>query len=141
MDPRLRHRQTKGAATVERLLLPPRHISTLQLSFRVRIVIRDVGPAVGLGDIQIDEQSCDGLGSHAGAAIGMQGQGAWESISSSSSQRTAFGPTCLGLGNRPNASYRRMVELERPVNSMTSSIRSNLMIAPPSSAWSTRPIV
>jgi hypothetical protein len=70
--------------------------------------------------------------------------GGWDfiqSISSSSSQRTAFGPTCLGLGNRPHASYRRMVELERPVNSMTSSIRSNLMIAPPSSAWSTRPIV
>src|SRR5882757_8063413 len=32
--------------------------------------------AVGLGDVQVDEQSGDGFGSHAGATIGMQRQGA-----------------------------------------------------------------
>ena len=47
----------------------------------------------------------------------------------------------LRLGNRSHASYRWMVELERPVNSMTSSRRINFMIDSRSSAWCTRPIV
>ena len=34
MEPRLRHRQPKGAATVERNLPPPRHISTLRRAAR-----------------------------------------------------------------------------------------------------------
>jgi hypothetical protein len=40
-----------------------------ELSFRVRIVVRDVRPAVGLSDIQVDEESCDGFGAHAGATV------------------------------------------------------------------------
>ena len=80
MDPRLRHRQTKGAETVERLLPPPRHISTLQVSLRVGVVIRDVRPAVGLGHIKIDQQLRDRLGAHAGATIGVQGQCAWNDM-------------------------------------------------------------
>src|ERR1039458_5047170 len=34
-DPRLRHRQTKGTETVERLLSPPRHISTPPKRFEI----------------------------------------------------------------------------------------------------------
>ena len=47
----------------------------LELRLGVRIVVRDVRPAVGLGDLQIDQQRGNGLGSHAGAAIGVQRQG------------------------------------------------------------------
>ena len=49
----------------------------LELGLRVRIVIRDVRPAVSLGDIQVDEESRDRLGSHAAATIGVQSQRAW----------------------------------------------------------------
>jgi hypothetical protein len=45
---------------------------SFELRLGVRIVIRDVRAAVGLGDIEIDEQRGDALGSHAGAAIGME---------------------------------------------------------------------
>jgi len=72
MDPRLRHRQTKGTATVERLLTPPRHISTLQLRLRVRIVVRDVRSTVRLSHLQVDEQVGHRLGPHTTAAVGMQ---------------------------------------------------------------------
>ena len=46
-----------------------------ELRLGVRIVIRDVRAAVGLGDIEVDEERGDGLGSHAGAAIGMEREG------------------------------------------------------------------
>ena len=45
-----------------------------ELRLRIRIVIGDVRPAVGLGDLQIDQQSGHGFATHAGAAIGMQGE-------------------------------------------------------------------
>jgi hypothetical protein len=48
----------------------------LELRLRVRVVVRDVGPAVALGDVQIDQQQGHWLGAHAGAAIGMQRQSA-----------------------------------------------------------------
>ena len=46
----------------------------LKLRLGIRIVIRDVRPAVSFGDVQIDEQLGDRFGAHAGAAIGVQGQ-------------------------------------------------------------------
>ena len=48
----------------------------LELRFGVRIVIGDVGTAMRLANVQIDQQFGDRLGTHAGAAIGMQGQAA-----------------------------------------------------------------
>lgn len=45
-----------------------------ELGLGVRIVIGDVRPAVGLGDLQIDQQGGHGLAAHAGAAIGVQGK-------------------------------------------------------------------
>jgi len=47
-------------------------LQRLELRLRERVVVRDVGPAVALGDIQIDQQRGHGLGAHAGAAVGMQ---------------------------------------------------------------------
>ena len=52
----------------------------LELRLRIRIVIRDVRPAVSFGDVKIDEQLRDGFGAHAGAAIGMQSERAWHDI-------------------------------------------------------------
>ena len=43
-----------------------------ELRLGVRIVVRDVRAAVGLGDIEVDEERSDGLRSHAGAPIGME---------------------------------------------------------------------
>ena len=51
-----------------------------ELRFGIWIVIRDVRTAVSFGDVQIDEQLRDGFGTHAGAAIGVQGQGARRDI-------------------------------------------------------------
>ena len=45
-----------------------------ELGLGIGIVIRDIGPAMGLGDIQIDQQGSHGLAAHAGTAIGMQRQ-------------------------------------------------------------------
>ncbi|MDE3218202.1 MAG: hypothetical protein KGO23_02385 [Nitrospirota bacterium] len=45
-----------------------------ELGLGVRIVIGDVRPAVGLGDLQIDQQGGHGLAAHAGAAIGVEGE-------------------------------------------------------------------
>src|SRR3984885_8226886 len=44
----------------------------LELRLGVRIVIRDVRAAMGLGDLQVDQKCGDRLGSHAGAAISVQ---------------------------------------------------------------------
>ena len=46
----------------------------LELRFRVRIVVADMGPAVTSGDTEIGEQKRHGLGAHRGAAVGMQGE-------------------------------------------------------------------
>ena len=46
----------------------------LELRLRERVVVGDVGPAVALGDVQIDQQGGHRLGAHAGAAIGVQGE-------------------------------------------------------------------
>jgi hypothetical protein len=43
----------------------------LELTFRVRIVIRDMGPTVRLGDPQISQHEGHRLGGHRGAAIGV----------------------------------------------------------------------
>ena len=51
-----------------------------ELRLGIRIVIRDVRPAVSFGDIKIDEQLRDGFGAHAGAAVGVQGQRAGHDI-------------------------------------------------------------
>ena len=45
-----------------------------ELGLGIGIVIRDIGPAMGLGDIQIDQQGSHGLAAHAGTAVGMQRQ-------------------------------------------------------------------
>src|ERR1700735_2735737 len=47
----------------------------LELRLGVRIVIRDVRAAMGLGDLQVDQERGDRLGSHAGAAISVQREG------------------------------------------------------------------
>lgn len=52
----------------------------LELRLRVRVVVRDVRPAVCFGDLQVDDQVGDGFGSHAAAAIGMQCQGTGRDI-------------------------------------------------------------
>ncbi len=49
-----------------------------ELALRVRIIVRDMRPAVGFADVQIHQQVGDGFGAHAAAAIGMQGQGSWD---------------------------------------------------------------
>ena len=51
-----------------------------ELRLGVRVVIRDVRAAVGLGDVEVDEQRGDGLRSHAGAAIGMKRQRPWRDV-------------------------------------------------------------
>ena len=43
-----------------------------ELTFRIRIVVRDVRTAVCFGDAQIGQQEGHRLGTHRGAAIGMQ---------------------------------------------------------------------
>jgi len=44
----------------------------LELRLGIRVVIGDVWPAVGLGNLQVNQQGSHGLGSHAGTAIGVQ---------------------------------------------------------------------
>jgi hypothetical protein len=51
-----------------------------ELRLGVRIVIRDVRAAVGLGDIEVNEERGDGLRSHAGAAIGMEREGSGSDV-------------------------------------------------------------
>ena len=51
-----------------------------ELRLGVRIVVRDVRAAVGLGDLQVDQERGDRLRSHAGAAIGMQREGPWSDV-------------------------------------------------------------
>ena len=47
----------------------------LELCLGIRIVIADMRAAMGLGDIQVDQQGRHRLRSHAGAAIRVQGEG------------------------------------------------------------------
>jgi len=44
-----------------------------ELCFGIRIVVRDVGPAVGLGHLQVDQQRGYRFAAHAGAPIGVGG--------------------------------------------------------------------
>ena len=46
----------------------------LELRFAVRVVVADVGPGVGLGDVQVGEEQRDGLGGHGGAAVGVEAE-------------------------------------------------------------------
>ena len=46
----------------------------LELRLGIRVVIGDVRAAMGLGNIQIDQQGGDRLGSHTGAAFRVQGE-------------------------------------------------------------------
>ena len=50
-------------------------LESFELRLGVRIIIRDMRAAVGLGDIEVDEERGDGLRSHAGATIGMEREG------------------------------------------------------------------
>jgi hypothetical protein len=45
-----------------------------ELRLGIRIVIGDMRSAMGLGDLQIDQQGGHGLAAHAGAAVGVQGE-------------------------------------------------------------------
>ena len=49
-------------------------LQRFELSFGIRIVIRDIGSAMGFGDIQIDQQGRHRLATHAGTAVGMERQ-------------------------------------------------------------------
>ena len=51
-----------------------------ELCLRVRIVIRDVRAAVGLGDLEVDQECSDRLRSHAGAPISVQREGPWGDV-------------------------------------------------------------
>ena len=51
-----------------------------ELRLRVRIVIGDVGPAVGLGDLQIDQQGGHRFRAHTGAAVDVQGERAGDDV-------------------------------------------------------------
>lgn len=44
----------------------------LEPRLRIRVIVRDVRPAVRLGDIQIGQQRLHWLGAHAAATVGMQ---------------------------------------------------------------------
>ena len=46
----------------------------LELCFRVRVVIAQIGPAVGFGDPEVGKQVGDDLGLHARSPISMNGQ-------------------------------------------------------------------
>ena len=46
----------------------------LELRLRVRIVVRDIGAAVALDDLQIDQQTGHRFGAHGSAPISMQSQ-------------------------------------------------------------------
>ena len=50
-------------------------LQRLELRLGIRIVIADMRAAMGLGDIQVDQQGRHRLRSHAGAAIRVQGEG------------------------------------------------------------------
>ena len=45
-----------------------------ELRLGIRIVIGDMRSAMGLDDLQIDQQGGHGLAAHAGAAVGVQGE-------------------------------------------------------------------
>ena len=49
-------------------------LQRFELGFGIGVVIRDIGSAMSLGDIQIDQQGSHRLAAHAGTAVGMQGQ-------------------------------------------------------------------
>ena len=49
-------------------------LQRFELGLGIGIVIRDIGSAMGLGDIQVDQQGSHRLAAHAGTAIGMQRQ-------------------------------------------------------------------
>ena len=49
-------------------------LQCFELGLGIGIVIRDIGSAMGLGDIQIDQQGSHRLTAHAGTAVGMQRQ-------------------------------------------------------------------
>jgi hypothetical protein len=55
-------------------------LQSLELRLGIRVVVRDVRAAVSFGDVEIDEQLRDRFGAHAGAAIGVQGQGAGHDV-------------------------------------------------------------
>src|SRR5450755_2263773 len=46
----------------------------LELRLRIGVVVAHVRAGVGLGDAEVGEQQCDGLGGHRGAAVGVDGQ-------------------------------------------------------------------
>ena len=49
-------------------------LQRLELGLGIGVVVRDIGPAVGLGDIQVDQQGSHRLTAHAGTPVGMQRQ-------------------------------------------------------------------
>ena len=52
-----------------------RHVlERLELGFAERVVVRAVGPRLRLGDAQVGEEECHGLGGHRGAAVSVNGQ-------------------------------------------------------------------
>ncbi len=46
----------------------------LEVCFGIRIVVGHVRPAMGFGDVEVEQQGGDGFGAHAGAAVGVQGE-------------------------------------------------------------------
>ena len=75
----------------------------LELSLGEGVVVGDVRPAVALDDIEVDEQGGDRLGAHAGAAIGVQGQGSGYDVVAGD----GFGDELLGEFRAERPSSRR----------------------------------
>ena len=66
--------RTKALGEIESIL------QGSELGFGVRVVVGNVGVALGLGDPEIDQQFGLGLGAHAGAAIGVERESAGSDV-------------------------------------------------------------
>ena len=76
-----------------------------ELRLREGVIVGDVGTAVGLGHIEVHQQFCHELGSHAGAAVGMDRERAWLDA--------LFGD---GLGNQLPGQFGAFTRRDQPAD-------------------------
>ena len=78
-------------------------LQRFELRLRVRVIVRDIGPAVALGDVQIDQQCSRRFGAHAGAAVGVQREHAGlDIVTSHRVGDELLGQFCvLAIGDQP----------------------------------------
>ena len=106
-----------------------------KLCFGERIVIRDVWTAVSFSDVEINQQSGDGFGAHAGTAVGMQGQRARVDVL-----------LCNGIGDELLRQFRRFACSDHPADDIAAEDIEDdkeVEVAPFDRAlqWSERPDV